>query len=142
MEGVLYVIIKCQQQMGIFLIYSFWHKWRNSTNGHFEKQNVYKDGCFSFWCCVFFLIFEMPTLFSFLFYYDIFGMYLVGTTVGRFSLFQWEPLWFSVWFSEWELKVFRLGDNLLEKILVNSCSSQNWFFENLRVSVEFMCDNL
>jgi hypothetical protein len=59
-------------------------------------------------------------------------MYLVGTNVGRFSLFQWEPLWFSVWFSLWELKVFTLGDNFLENLLINSCSSENLFFENLK----------
>jgi hypothetical protein len=69
----------------------------------------------------------------FLFFFTmIFGMYLVGTIVGRFSLFQWEPLWFSVWFSEWELKVFRLGDNLLENLLFDSCSSENRFFEILK----------
>ncbi len=55
-----------------------------------------------------------------------------GTGVGRFSLFQWEPLWFSVRFSEWELKVFILGDNLFENLLVTSCSSENWFSENLK----------
>jgi hypothetical protein len=58
MEGVLYATIKCQQQMGIF---------------PFDVVG--------------FLIFETPTLLL-LFFTMIFGMYLVGTNVGRFSLFQ------------------------------------------------------
>jgi hypothetical protein len=37
MEGVLYTIIKCQQQMGIFLIYIF------DTNEEIQRMGILKN---------------------------------------------------------------------------------------------------
>ncbi len=61
----------------------------------------------------------------------------VETTVGRFSLFQWEPSRFSFRFSEWESEVFTYKDNLSRTCPPVFSRWKLTFWKPQKVSVEY-----
>jgi len=61
----------------------------------------------------------------------------VETSVGRFSLFQWEPWRLSFRFSEWESKVFTYNENLFENLPTGSLPLKTDFLKPQKVSVEY-----